>query len=166
MICVGIDPGKKGAVVAVDTAGRAPLIVRAEGHYATRSLGFVPGRMRAALREVEDYLVGADVPHVFLLVLERQSFRPMEGRKSVFTTAFGFGLWEGLVEAVFGERHVTVHPSRWQEVTRDVPGSNPKRRALHAARAELGLELEDHDDGVADAACMALFARRVLEGRA
>jgi len=159
---VGIDPGKKGAAVALDDGG-TPVDWIAADHpeegYASGGL-YWPTRMGAWLRKVNETRGG-----IRLAMLEKQQCRPMEGRSSILTTGRGQGLWEGALAAL-GIPFVLVPPGTW---TRAIFGSMPKGTDRKARAVEISLSrlpaLEltwgrrrKPHDGLADAGCLALHA--------
>lgn len=166
-IVVGIDPGKTGAAVALDMDGKAIEWIAAdhpEEGYTVKARGgalYIPSRMALWLQELSD---SYDVVRV---VIEKQQARPMEGRSSIFTTGYGFGMWIGILAALRYSYSVE-HPATW---TRGVFGSKPKgderkARAITTAAARVpslpltwGRRKKPHD-GLADAACLALYGMR------
>lgn len=151
---IGLDPGKAGALVALDEAGRLVAAHAAED-------SFCPGEYRPAEMA---RLLGGLAPT--LVILERQHAMPKQGLTSTFSIGRGFGLWEGVVAALELPLHV-VTSSVWQRaVLRGVPGEG-KVRAVIAAEARVpelvltpGRRRKPHD-GLADAACLALYGLSV-----
>ena len=105
-----------------------------------------------------------DRQDVALCVLERAGARPMEGRTSCFTNGMGFGLWRGVIAAL-NLPSIRPTPAAWQ---RQIFGTRPagadrKARAIETAMMrcpDLDLVLKRRrkpHDGLADAACLALF---------
>ncbi len=149
-VIVGVDPGKAGALVALDEAGRLVAAHAAEDTYCPGE--YRPAEMARLLRDLAPALV----------VLERQHAMPKQGLSSTFSIGRGFGLWEGVVAALEVPVHV-VTSSVWQRaVLRAVPGEG-KVRAILAAEARVpelvltpGRRRKPHD-GLADACCLALY---------
>lgn len=167
-LVIGIDPGKSGAVVALDLAGN-PVEWMAADHpdegYTVKSKGpreYVPQVMSLWLRDRLD---------VKLVIIEAQRAMPMEGRSSVLTTGYGWGLWVGLC-AGLGIPYRVVPPQTWM---RAVIGARPakgekKARSIIEAGARVpalpltwGRKTKPHD-GLADAALMAVYALQQLRG--
>jgi hypothetical protein len=167
-VIIGIDPGKSGAAVSLDR----------EGH---------PIEWVAADHPDEGYTVKAGGPRIYsphsmalwltqqqpirLVIIEKQQSRPMEGRSSVFTTGYGFGLWVGICSAL-GLRYRVVPPQTWM---RAVIGSKPakgdkKARSIIEAQAQVpelpltwGRRRKPHD-GLADAALIATYGLQLIAG--
>lgn len=158
MTYLGIDPGKDGALVVIDGAGRCASQVRTrdllvEGEY-------LPEVMADTLRSmVVEYLpAGA--------ALELCAGRAGEGRGSMLTVGKGWGLWRGMLAAL-GVRTLVPAASRWTRMLRDVPGEGKARAIAYAAAHVPELELVGPrcrvpHSGLADAACLALYARKEL----
>ena len=162
MIGVGIDPGKDGAVVALHL-GDAGITIA--GQWRTKDLcpkAYLPDEMREALEDVA--LHARKHGGAVCVALERVASRPGQGVASAFSFGAGWGLWRGLV-AGYGWRVIEPTPQRWiRAVLSDQPGEG-KERALARASQITGLELVTGrarvpHDGLADAACLALFALR------
>ena len=157
---IGIDPGKKGGCVLLDRDAN-PIDWLAADHaddgYCKSGVYFP--RLMAAWVAGE----GGREP-VRLVVIEKQQARPIEGRSSCLATGRGQGLWEGIC-AASGCPYLLVSPGKW---TRTILGSMPKgtdrkARAIAMALERLpdlpltwGRRRKPHD-GLADAACLALF---------
>ena len=164
-VVIGIDPGKTGGAVALNLDGEA-LEWMAADHpgegYTVRggkgSAGYVPSCMALWLYDM------SEAYKVILVVVEHQAARPLEGRSSVFTTGYGFGLWVGMLAAL-RFRYLVAKPAVW---TREIFGSKPKTaerkaRAITTVSAQVptlsltwGRKKKPHD-GLADAACLALY---------
>jgi crossover junction endodeoxyribonuclease RuvC len=164
-IVIGIDPGKSGGAVALDMYGR-PIEWVAANHpeegYTIKATGgahYIPTEMAL-------WLVGLmDSYRIVLVITEKQQARPLEGRTSILTTGYGWGLWVGILAAL-GLPYKVEPPGVW---TRGVFGSMPKgtdrkARAVTTARSRVpdlpltwGRKKKPHD-GLADACCMALRA--------
>lgn len=165
-LVVGIDPGKTGAAVALDLKGN-PIEWMAADHpregytvKGTRGRDYVPSVMALWLSQLDD---------VRMVLVEKQSARPIEGRTSCLTTGYGFGLWVGIL-AAHRIPYRIVPPGMW---TRAALGSVPKTgdrksRSIVAAAAQVpGLPLtwdrktKPHD-GLADAALIARYGLTLL----
>jgi len=168
-LVVGIDPGKTGAAVALDLHGRPIEWIAAdhpdEGYIVkgAKARHYVPTCMALWLAE----LIG-DGPassRIVLAVVEKQSARPGEGRSSILTLGYGYGLWIGVLAALKIPYRI-VPPATW---TRSVFGSMPrgsdkKARGVLTAQAQIpdlpltwGRKTKPHT-GLSDAACLALHA--------
>jgi crossover junction endodeoxyribonuclease RuvC len=158
MNILGIDPGKDGAAV----------LIRDEAHvHAVLASELLCGQSwEAAHAEVTRWLrlVHATWP-LDLVVLERVGGRPGEGATSARTMGVGWGLWLGGA-SMLGVPVIVPTPQRWQrEMLSDLPGDT-KARSVAWCRAHLpeldltpGRRRVPHD-GLADAACLAVYGRR------
>ena len=83
MIVLGIDPGKKGALVALGRDDHG--VALASSYYAGRHL--VPSLLVEALRRMRAELGGGDV----VVVVEAQQSMPRQGVSSTFATGLNYG---------------------------------------------------------------------------
>lgn len=154
MIVAGIDPGKTGALVALDDRRRVLAQHRAEAAYCEPEY---------RTREMARLLAAT---HADLVVLERQHPMPKQGLTSTFSIARGFGLWEGIAAAL-GMPVLVVSAVTWQKlVLRAIPGEGKARAVLAAENRlpELVLSpgrMRKAHSGLADAACIALYGLEV-----
>ena len=159
-VVIGIDPGKSGAVVALDL-DRLPVrswITKDEFTVLTgkSKRSYVEGAMGKALSALH----GSE--GIVLAVLEKQQAMPKQGISSTFQTGLGFGLWRGVLGALEIPT-VVIHSKTWQrEICRDLPGDTKKRAILACFHQLPSLDLTPGRrtkpfDGIADAACMALY---------
>lgn len=162
-LVIGIDPGKRGAAVALDLQG-FPIEWIAADHPAD---GYVKGGVYLT-RRMSDWL--RDRESVALVVIERQSARPMEGRSSILTTGYGWGLWDGMAGALNLPQE-SPNPQRWQRELwggKRVSGEEKKARAIEwCSRRVPDLPLlwarrRKQHDGLADACCLALWGLKQL----
>ena len=117
---------------------------------------------------------------ISLAVLEQQHARPVCSKRASFSLGMGYGIWRGVLRALRLET-VTVHPSTWHAQlglskrksstpTSGAGGSRKetKGRAIEFCQEHLpGLDLTPGrrrvcHDGLADAACLALYGRDVI----
>lgn len=169
MIVIGIDPGKDGAVVAVNEdyevlrwwLTKDDCTVRV-GKRSKRE--YFDVKMAQILREASELKPGP-----VLVVIEKQGARPGQGSVSMFSIGLGMGLWRGCVAAI-GLPMVTVHPRTWaKKILRDVPGEG-KGRSILAAQSMFplfdltpGRKRKPHD-GLADALCLCLYGIHEMRG--
>jgi crossover junction endodeoxyribonuclease RuvC len=158
MITIGIDPGKRGAVVALGAHGVAVRLLAS--CYAGPDL--VPSLLVAALHDVREAAGGGDV----VVGVEVQQSMPRQGLSSTFRTGANYGRICGVVEALGWPLHL-LRPQAWRRdagitVSR---GSDPKSATIAAVAARLpevdllpGRTRKPHD-GIADAAGIALALR-------
>lgn len=162
-VVIAMDPGQKGAAVMLDMDGQPVEAIAADepgGYYEHKLMS--GGRLAAWLRQVSD---GRDV---VLVVLEKAQTRPRESTRSALTTGEAYGVMKGVVETL-GLPLMEVTPARW---CRAIHGQGVKKSADRKARSvrlaeqrmprlklTWGRRRKAHD-GLADAACIALYARR------
>jgi crossover junction endodeoxyribonuclease RuvC len=154
---IGIDPGKKGAVVLVTDA-------HASGFVLPTSTAGLDGRQLVVelmeLRNPLGYRAGGDI----LVIVERAQSFPGQGIASAFKYGRDYGRILGILDAL-GWPYETVPPAQWH---RQIVGGDPaegKARAAAVVAARLpDLELRPGrcrvpHDGIVDAACLALWGR-------
>ena len=161
MIVGGIDPGKDGAIVILD--GKRVI-------FSTKTpvLRVGKGTKReydpAAMKEILDRF------KFDLVMIEKQQSFPGQGVSSTFATGFGYGLWIGLLSAS-GIPYEEVRPAAWSKVM--LAGATGKGKGAHilaAKRVFPGINLKKSerartdDDGIADAALLAMYGYRRMLG--
>jgi len=167
MNIIGIDPGKDGAIAVLWAGGGidasvTPTLKIGKGKSNKRDYDLV------AMRDLLDAVRYAGDCHVFLERAQamRRPGKVKQGTASSFATGRGFGIWEGLVAGL--QMPVTiVAPRTWQAIIlRDIPGENPKGRALVAARRLFPKttflktsQCKKPHDGLVDAALIARFGK-------
>lgn len=153
-VFVGIDPGKRGAIVAI----RGGSVVLAERLPWLGKAGMDLASVAAILRSV----YGAAT------VVERAHAMPGQGVASMFRYGEGYGALQGVLAAL-GMPYVTAPPRTWQRAIYGTlaKGAKPKPYAIQACRQRLpdldltpGQVRKPHD-GLADAGCLALYAAQV-----
>jgi len=155
-VIVGIDPGNKGGIVALD----GQTAVLAEPMPATPKVGL-------DLYALIELLEG--LGPIRMVVLERAQSMPGQGIATTFRYGVGYGGILGVLAAL-RLPHTTVTPAVWH---RDLVGHRPsegrdqaKARALQVVRQRLpGLQVvpprcRTPHDGLVDAACLALWGQR------
>ena len=155
MIVLGIDPGKKGALVALGRDDHRVSL--ASSYYAGRHL--VPSLLVEALRRMRADLGAGDA----VVVVEAQQSMPRQGVSSTFATGLNYGRILGAVETMGWPLHV-LRAREWGK------RADPKAATI----AEVSRRLPDLDltpgrcrvaqDGIADAAGMALAGRVIVGG--
>tara|TARA_R110001583_G_scaffold1589_7_gene12403 strand:+ start:2871 stop:3386 length:516 start_codon:yes stop_codon:yes gene_type:complete len=162
-IYVGIDPGKDGAVVAINADGTIA------GSFMTRQ-DFTTNVGKGSKREYLIYRMNYAIKclgskhNIMLAAVEKQSARPGQGVVSMFSAGYGYGLWLGILSAN-GVPFIEVRPRTWtSKILKDIPGDG-KNRSVYAVMNRLpdldltpGKKRKPHD-GLADAACLALYAK-------
>jgi len=156
---IGIDPGKKGAVVILTDGITAeyptPLVCRK--HHD-------PAGMAQLLRR-------ENIGELWrCAALEKVHAMPGQGVTSMFSFGTSWGIWQGILAAM-KIPYILVGPREWQKHVCGGLGGDPKARARQAALAQLpqlnlrpGRCRTPHQ-GVADAACLALYARWYFRDR-
>lgn len=161
-LVIGIDPGKKGAVVALGLTGKA-----VEWMAADEPGGYVDGGQYLP-RVLADWLGDLTIANdVVLVVIEKQQARPVEGRTSCLTTGYGWGLLTGLIASAKLPR-LDVTASVWVKAILGTAKGERKARSVAHCQARVpdlpltwGRRRKAHD-GLADAANLALYGLRNL----
>lgn len=149
MIHVGIDPGQKGAVAAIDGAGRAQawrIPVVGKGYDLVGMVSILAGLNRER--------------RVVLVAIEEVTSSPTMGVVSAFSFGRGFGTWEGMVAAL-GLRLRLVRPKVWQGGLGLPKDANERKAALARLAAQRWPEVQIRskaDWGKADALWIAHWA--------
>lgn len=133
MIFVGVDPGKNGAVAAVDSSGTVLGISRFI-HAETE------GRIALVIL---DFVAELDADQIKAATIERVGAMPRQGVSSMFTFGRVYGeAWAGLLASQC--RTFAVTPSTWQRdlllPKRDIVTAH-KRALKDAAEARFGRKL-------------------------
>lgn len=166
---IGIDPGLKGGIVVLGDAGPAPL--------------YIPMPVARAGTGGKETLDMPAIVHILaryhdaVVALEEPGSRPGQSAQSVMTSGRNHGRIEGalvtLARIRMGLRYDLVRPQAWQKAL-GIAGkdADPKARSIALCQRLLpAIDLTCHGrfkkphDGIADAACLALYALRVLAGR-
>ena len=154
---LGIDPGLKGGIAVVadrqEWACPAPTTRDAGG-----KVQFDRERMVATLRAFP----------ITFAAIELVDAAPMRGQRQGTTSMFrfgsGFGLWLGILEAI-GIPYVEVGPKVWKKAVLKGMGRDKTAAIEYVRRFRTGVSLRpprsrvDHD-GIADATCLAEYAKR------
>ena len=156
MRIAGIDPGKSGAIVTIDSE--------------TLEVGEVL-LMPYDGKELDVATIKAFLgAHADAVVLERQHAMPAQGRSSIFTLGSCFGALRATCVCV-GLRYVTPLPSAWtKKALAGVPGLGKARNVAAARRLFPSLDLtpgrrtKPHD-GIADGALLAYYGLLTFCGR-
>lgn len=152
-LVVGIDPGKRGALVAVEG-----------GEFIASLLMPFKGKEWDD-RAVIDWLNHLDVA---LVVLEQQQAFRGQGVTSTYTTGFRYGRLYQMV-SMLHLPFATPRPPEWTRAMLDGAEGSGKERAISRVKELLpSLDLSpgrlrvDHD-GLADAGLLALYGERMLD---
>lgn len=161
MIIVGIDPGRKGAIVAIGPAGSG-VALPAEYYAGNR---IVPTLLVNTLRALRADCGGGPVA----VVLERQQAFSGQGVSSTFTTGINFGMLSAVVE-IIGWPLYSVTAAAWRKAAQITTGGDPKHATIRAVSQRLPeIDLTPGrcrvpQDGIADAAGMVLAGRVLVDG--
>jgi crossover junction endodeoxyribonuclease RuvC len=155
-VSIGIDPGIKGAIAAIDAhtlevieVADTPVI--ASGNKRLYDIS----EMTAIIRRVS-------LPGTAVVTLECAQAMPGQGVTSTFSTGRGFGIWEGILGAL-DVPYRTARPIVWaKRVLAGVSGKGKERAIRFALRMFPGCELTPKGsrkprDGRADALCLAYY---------
>jgi len=172
MIRIGIDNGANGAIVVIDgkravlTAEPMPVInvgVTRKGKKGTKrvlDMARVVGILRDAVASQDDCFAALEHAQVF----------PGEGRSTAFNAGRGYGAMEMALVSL-GIPYEIVRARRWQtRVLKGVEGTDTKARSVLKCRREFPtIDLTPGRrrkpmDGIADAACMAIYALLERQG--
>jgi hypothetical protein len=169
-LCVGVDPGLKGAIAALGDDGRLiridPMPLVPAGP-RTREEFDVP-----AIRDLMVRWRDAASRSGLFVTIEKLS--PMPASMGGASANFARGMsraWGWLLTAL-DIPHSFVPPKEWQRpLFEGTSGKDPKQRSILAAQRLLpGINLrrggsERPDSGYSDAALLALYGRRIQEIR-
>lgn len=151
---IGIDPGAKGGIAALDGDGQLILNCRFDDED--------PGEVAMAA-----ITTAQKIGSVEMVALEKVGAAPGQGVTSMFTFGVGVGLIKGWLRA--GQiSFIEVAPVSWQRVT--FGEGPPKERALNAAKTLWGIEpfiptgCRVPHNGMIDAALLAEYLRRTIMG--
>lgn len=159
VLFVGIDPGSKGAIVAIN---RHLATIVQERLPWQPSHGLQLPQLIAILKQIKDHASNAS-GRAFI-GLEFQAYRPTDGGKGIFTTGRGFGQLEGVI-ASLGFSYDLPRPSKgagWHNVLDGIEGGDTKAKSIALCQRRLpDLNLtpgktRTPQDGLADAGAIAL----------
>lgn len=166
---VGIDPGKTGAIGWIHpdgTAGACPTPIL---EFSNGKWDFDKDEMIAILAATSQY-----DPNPPFVAIEKVNAAPMRGRKQGAAGMFGFGrgvgLWLGYL-SVMAIPFVEVDPRRWKKVVLSGTAKDKAAAIDFAARFFPAVSLlakprsRVPSDGMADALCLAEYARREWKTR-
>ncbi len=144
---LGIDPGQSGGWAVLDGGGM-----------------YIEG----ALYEEGAFLPSVNTIDPFgpfsLACLEKVHSFPGQGVASTFKFGTNFGWWQGVLDA-FTIPYELITPQRWMKAVLDSGDRSPEHRMAFARRRWPDAPLtRKKDSGVADALCLAEYARRQIRG--
>lgn len=158
---IGIDPGITGAVVVLDGDGAIAQCIRTPIYTDNGKKHYdIPGMREVLMRAARE-------PGEPLAGIEKVGTFPRDGRVGAFNFGVGYGLWLGLLSALFIP-YMEITPQLWQSrMLAGLPrGPKVKASAMRAAKSlfphiPIGVKA---DWGMADAALLAEYARRRDQG--
>jgi hypothetical protein len=173
MISIGVDPGLKGAVVAIDSSFKViywrdaptiPITKKKKGGKESHLNEFAPCAMAEIIGEILRY--ANKVSETFLKAwLEEAQAMPEQGLRSTFQTGKGAGLWEGILAGLCVPYDL-IRPHIWTKfMLAGTPVGDPKQRSMIKAQRLFGASLPLIKpngrvlsmDGRADAALIASY---------
>ncbi|MGB7996548.1 hypothetical protein [Photobacterium halotolerans] len=150
-VVVGIDPGKKGALVRLTDSTQEAIVMPLKG--AKDIDGFAIAQFLKQHRPD-------------MVVVEKVAARPGQGVTSMFTFGTGYGVVQGVLDSL-AIPYRLITPQMWKKAI--LAGTTRDKEAAigYVANRYPDLELTPPrcrvpHDGIADAACMAEFARQLL----
>lgn len=153
MRVVGVDPGKTGGMVLI-----------ADNEVAATRMPTTAGQIDG--KRVGSWLL---LQEPDIVILEKVGARPKQGVVSMFTFGVGYGVVKGVLEAM-AVPYRLVLPQAWK---RSVLAGTPKDKEaaisfIRTAYPTINLIPEGcrtPQDGIADAACMAVWGREHMRSR-
>jgi hypothetical protein len=175
--CIGIDPGLSGAIALLTRSGELFDVTDMPTIATTDAKGKTSNSVDAyeIVETILDYIGHADDPEQVAIVIEQQSTRPGLAAGSVFKTAEGYGILQGIAAASCCQVTL-VRPQEWKAVHGligaggDLKGA-ARTRAIKLASRQTAMKLHPHhrdlfkrakDDGRAEAALIASAHLRSL----
>lgn len=164
-ICVGIDPGLDGGVAVLSGDGSRLVVFVTPTLAAGKN-----GRPTFDVRGMRGLLANTPLDGG-MVAIEAVHAMPKQGVTSSFTFGYGCGLWAGLLTGL-NIPFQAVIPQAWKRSI--LAGTKRDKQAaieLVARRfPDVSLMATPRSrkphDGLADAACLALYARTILNGKA
>ena len=160
MIYIGIDPGKSGAVAAINGT-EVKLYDTPVARIKDSKNDYIPSAMAKIIWDL--------IPpskQVFV-VLEKVHAMPGQGVSSMFSFGEGLGLWKGII-AAYSLPYELVAPQTWKKaMMADMPRDNKDASRIVATRLfpnAVDMLSRKKDDGRAEALIMAEYGRRLQKG--
>jgi crossover junction endodeoxyribonuclease RuvC len=156
---IGVDLGLDGAVATIGAGGVEAAVT------PTLAAGRI-GRRHYDAAAMARLLAGREV---VLAVIEAVGAMPGQGLASTFGFGVGYGLWLGLLAAL-QIPHQAVTPQAWNKVILAGTARDKAAAIAFASRRYPALSLlatprsSVAHDGIADAVCLAEYARRQVGG--
>lgn len=172
MIIIGIDPGLSGAVATLHSDGSmglsdTPVTEVVVGRKKQRRyLEVEMARTLGMVTLARDYPAGdSAIDRSLHAFIEDVHAMPKQGVSSVFRFGYGYGLWCGILAAL--RIPVTrVTPQAWKKaVGRCAEKGQARIRAAELFPSAAGCFSRVKDDGRAEAALIAWYGARTVEGK-
>lgn len=163
MIAIGIDPGLDGAVAILDGKARLGL------HPTPVLKADKGGKRKFDLYGMRDILYPFR-NGIHLVVIEQVGPMPKQGVTSVFRFGEGYGMWQGLL-AGLSMSYQSVTPQAWKKAILAGTAKDKQAAIQVIQRRFPGVSLlatprsKVPHDGMADASCLALYARTLMNGK-
>ena len=168
---MGIDPGLTGAFAVIDDkhAYTSPIPTHWDVVAGVTKNGNPKYRRRYSEMEIRNYLRACKDA---IVTLEKQSPRPHDGTTSGFSTAYGYGLFKGMLLGLFENPPFAPRPEMWQkEFFEHDKNKNTKEQSIEAAKQlfpKVSLLRSERaripDHNLADALLLAEWCKRKVEG--
>lgn len=139
---LGIDPGISGGWAVIDDGGRFPMC----GLFSESP--------------ILEAFTTSNCGEIVLATLEKVHSMPGQGVSSTFKFGTNFGWWQGVLDTL-KIPYELITPQRWMKAVLDSGDRSPAHRLEFARRRWPDAPLKrKKDSGVADALCLAEYARR------
>lgn len=160
MIYIGIDPGKSGAVAAINGT-EVKLYDTPVARIKDSKNDYIPSAMAKIIKDLE-------ATRPCFIVLEKVHAMPGQGVSSMFSFGEGLGLWKGII-AAYGIPYELVAPQTWKKaMMADMPRDNKDASRIVATRLfpnAVDMLSRKKDDGRAEALLMAEYGKRLQKDR-
>ncbi|HHP0467283.1 TPA: hypothetical protein ACRZZI_004944 [Vibrio harveyi] len=147
MIAVGIDPGKKGALVRITDVTQEAFIMPLIG------------------KEIDSFAISQWLKEQRpdIVYMEKVGARPNQGVVSMFNFGDGYGKVKGVLETL-AIPYKLITPQQWKKVILAGTAKDKDAAISYVSRKYPDLELipprcRKPHDGIADACCLAELAR-------
>jgi hypothetical protein len=160
MIFVGVDGGLRGAFVVLDKDQKiiekiVMPIIKEKGRTMYDVKGIVNFFHLLMLKHMDSQI---------FVCLEKSYTRPVQGIRSAFNTGYGYGIMQGVLEAL-GISYETVTPQTWMKEL-GITSKNEKGSILFCQRKYPNERWTSTErckkphNGYTDACCLAIFGLR------
>lgn len=161
MIFFGIDNGLNGGIAAINSLQKVEVL---------RTMPVIKGKTKTQydIKGIVDVFQNTRYhPSMMFVVLEKAHPRPISGKRQCFTTGYGYGVIQGVLETL-GISYGIVNPSEWQkDILKGLKGETKERSIMFCKRKYPSIDFtptkrstKPHD-GMTDALCMAIYCYRL-----